>query len=423
MNIVEKYVYNTVKRNPRLKVWIRNIYQRFFDIFSRDLSVLPDNAKIIENAFHGFHDTTPVKNDLFLHIVAPEALAMPRLEQEAVILVRDCENSVIFSTTTKSFNYHKGARQQWLDERRFIYNDFSLMAISRICDIELGVVDTLPFQVDSFCPVNRYLSSFNYERLEYAMPGYGYINTSLGEARAHDDKEGIILYDLEGAFVDEITISNVLSMPQSNITNRGFHFFTHSQFSKCGTFLSFLHRCVESDITKRKTQLVVYNIASKEIHIPATTGMVSHYCWSKSNDILMYASVDGRDGHYFLSLSDLSFHDFYPDVLDSDGHQSISECGSFVLVDTYPNKYRVQKLYYFDLNSSGYSIVAEVTHPRKFQSPDIYHHWCCDLHPRFHSEGYSFDLIFDNKRSLCIVPLDNTDGSVILSDVADVCNN
>ena len=49
MNIVEKLVYNIVKGNPRLKVLVRNIYQRFFDIFSRDLSVLPDNAKIIEN--------------------------------------------------------------------------------------------------------------------------------------------------------------------------------------------------------------------------------------------------------------------------------------------------------------------------------------------------------------------------------------
>lgn len=63
------------------------------------------------------------------------------------------------------------------------------------------------------------------------------------------------------------------------------------------------------------------------------------------------------------------------------------------------------KAYLFDLNLSEYSIVAEVTHPRSFQSPDIYHHWCCDLHPRFHKKGYSFNFIFDNKRSLCIAPL------------------
>jgi hypothetical protein len=405
MNIVEKYVYNFVKGNPRLKVFIRNIYQRFFDIFSKDISVLPLNNIIIENAFHGFHDISPVKNDLFLYIVAPDDLEMPKPGQEADIIVSDSDKNIIFSSTTKCFNYHKGSRQQWLNEWSFIYNDFIQAPVSRICDIKLGVEKTLPFHIDSYCSKNHYLTSFSYERLEYAMPGYGYRNSSLKEAKTHNNEEGIILYDLNGTFVDKITISKILSMPQSNITNEGFHFFTHSQFSKCGNFLSFLHRCVESDITKRKTQLIIYDIRSKEVKIPATTGMVSHYCWSITNDILMYASVNGKDGHYFLSLSNLTFKDFYPDVLNSDGHQSISDCGSFVLVDTYPDKYRVQKLYLFDLNLSEYSIVAEVTHPRSFQSPDIYHHWCCDLHPRFHKKGYSFDFIFDNKRSLCIAPL------------------
>ena len=406
MNFLEKIVYHAVKKNPRLKFFIRNLYQSFFDLMPVSTSKLPSNSLLIENAFHGFHDVSPVRGNRLIYIEAPSELKMPTTHDAAnIILYNIKQKSVIYKLSTNTFNFHKGARQQWISDTEFAYNDYETDYCSYLFDAESFKKRKLPYPIDSYCEVNRVFSSFSYERLEYGMPGYGYPHRVSSEFETHLEKEGMFTFDKYGNVTSRLTINEVLESGKSTISESGFHFFTHSSFSKCGKFLAFLHRKVGTDVRVRETQIVFFDLDTNCFDIAPTTGMVSHYDWIDGRNILMYASVNGVDGHYVYSLNSLQFSDFFPNILDSDGHQSVSSSGRYVLVDTYPNRRRLQRLYLFDAASNTYQILASVYHPKEFQSPDHEHHWGCDLHPRFHDGGYSFDLIFDSKRSICVAPL------------------
>lgn len=406
MNKLEKSVYNIVKSNPRIKNLIRNTYQRIFDLFGSQQSRFFRTHKFLENGFHGFHDCTPVNGDKISYLVPPTHLRMPIYGDRFELRVAKIDDlGLIYSSKTSAMNFHKGSRQQWLADDEIILNDFDTAGnlISRIINIRSSDETVLKFPIDSVAVDSRLFSSFDYQRLEFAMPGYGYPfphNSQLNLC-----PPSLLIFNERSEVVRSFQF-NHLNEYLNPYPQDWFHFFTHTIFSPDESRLASLFRSVDpKDVSKRITQLIIFEVEGGNILVLPTTGMASHYAWLNSNEILGYFSVEGKDGHYIYNVRARAFRPFFPDILKSDGHHSVSSCGRFALVDTYPDKWRLQKLFLFDLEKMTSELICEVFHPKIYQSPDIFRHWSCDLHPRFHEDGFSIDLINNGQRAIAIFDL------------------
>lgn len=415
MNKIEKIVYDAVKANPRLKTFIRNIYQSVFDL-------LPDKdnwsfADILEKKgfFFGFHDKSPFSYDeryiLANKLTIP--LRMPQKGDELIVGYWD-ENLESFTSTvsTKAWNYHKGCRLQWLGDKShsFIFNNIVDGKLgANIYSVNNKEVSILNYPIDTVSHNGKYATSFSYERLNRYMPGYGY---------CYEDEPFFDEYDSEntGLFIIDIASNTrklIVSLKQlscieyDETMSCAHHYVTHTEFSPDDEYIAFLHRWTYEDPDKRYTRLVTCRLDGSDIHVSQTSGMVSHYDWDKEHGILAYCQVEGVDGHYIFSDFTMRNAVRVASDLNSDGHQSYIHGTNQFVTDTYPDKRRHAKLYLCDTTGGNSKLMADLKSPKKFQSPDVYTHWACDLHPRVSPSGdrVCFDSVHNGDRTLCIMKI------------------
>lgn len=402
MNKIEKVAYDLVKNNPKIKNFVRNMYQSLFDLVGDRKNIFYIEPKIYEQCFHGFHDCSPINSSKLLFLIPPKELDMPAYgEQFSLQVISLKDDTIYWQDKTGAVNFHKGSRQQWLSNDEIIYNyyDENEELRSKIVNINSGLEQSLKFPVDAVSINRRLLSSFNYFRLEFGMPGYGYI----GKEREIDFGDPVFyIFDLNNKIINQINVETILD--HCHLAHPDwFHFFTHSSFSPDGKQIAVFLRSVDpKNVNLRSTILCIINLKTNSLRTLKTSGMVSHYCWVSNEQILGYFSIDGKDGHYIYDLDTHNYQPFYPKLLRSDGHHSVSKCGQYVLVDTYPDRKRMQRLWLLATNGSRARLVCEIHHPKVYQSPDLYHHWSCDLHPRFHDGGFTIDCISNGKRSIAI---------------------
>jgi len=82
---------------------------------------------------------------------------------------------------------------------------------------------------------------------------------------------------------------------------------------------------------------------------------------------------------------------------------------SFV-ADTYPDKYRMAKIYKADINTQSADLLLSIYSPKEFQTKDFKCHIACDLHPRVSPSGkyLCFDSPRTGKRGLYIMAIVGT---------------
>ena len=85
---------------------------------------------------------------------------------------------------------------------------------------------------------------------------------------------------------------------------------------------------------------------------------------------------------------------------NGDGHPTC--CGKKIVVDTYPDRSRMQHLILFDMETRNVVELLEVFHGLKYM-----YETRCDMHPRFASDGSGvyFDSVYGGTRALCKVQL------------------
>lgn len=421
MNKLERFIYDSVKSKPWLKLLIRNIYQGVFDLLPRKKEFAKNPILFREGFFYGFHDTIPFSQDnrKVLSNKLSIDLKMPTKNDfiDVGYFNFDDTNFGEFGEfvklgQTNAWNYHKGCRSQWIGNNRFIYNcTKSDKMISKIVDINTREEKEISFPIDSVSSDGRYASSFSYERLEKYMPGYGYCHQDDISflSQAAPEKTGLYLIDIEFNTSRLIVTLEQLARlsEQEENSKEGFHYVTHSLFSPDGRYLSFFHRWVGDDTRKRYTRLVIYNLETNTFEVAPTGYMVSHYVWNRKNQIIAYCNLDGVDSHAILNIPDFSrsFPVAYP-RLNSDGHQSFIDDTSFI-TDTYPDKYRMAKLYKVDIAFDTVELLASVYSPGKFQTKVPHKHIACDLHPCVSRDGrfVCFDTVKSGVRSLAIMSL------------------
>lgn len=417
MNKIEKIVYDVVKVNPWLKFLLRNLYQTFFDILPKKKEFFVYKFDYKENCFFGFHDVNPFSydNTKILSNRSHIDLRMPGKSDELEIGYIDIDKDKLGEfhclSYSRTWNYHKGCRLQWLSKTSIIYNteeDNNL--VSRILDIKSGLEKQINFPIDTVCQNKNIASTFSYERLEYCMPGYGYNYKDNGLLEIFAPKEtGLFIIDLETqqrkllVSIDEL----VKELDDKQFETSYWHFVTHSEFSTDGRYVSFLHRWVGKDIKKRWTRLIVFDFDQQNWFALPTTGWgVSHYVWNNRNQILAYCSLDGKDSHIIFDIPQLNYKRVAEGIINSDGHQSFVEDDVFI-TDTYPDKYRMAKILKVNIDTNDIELLASVFSPKIFQTKTYYSHIACDLHPRVSSNGeyVCFDSPRTGKRALYVMKI------------------
>lgn len=415
MNSIEKFVYDKLKKNQKVKNVVRNIYQGLYDILPQK----PNYSKnvIVEKKgyFFGFHDVSPFSYDE-THVLANRLeipLRMPTEKDGLTVGYWDStfeEYKEIWKTY--AWNYHKGCRLQWrgCNCEEVVFNSLNSGKIgSTIYNLATGETKFISFPIDTVSPNGRLATSFSYERLNKYMPGYGYLYKDkpfFDEAAS--DNTGLFIIDLdkntEKMIVSLATLADI--QPNDTMKNTA-HFVTHTEFSPDGKRVAFLHRWTDNDPDTRFTRLVTCKLDGTDIHISNTSGMVSHFAWNENCGIIAYCQVNGIDGHYLFSDYTISNPKRIAKDINSDGHQSISPSGDFFITDTYPDKRRHAKLYKVCLNDDNCEMIADLNSPKMFQSPSAFKHWACDLHPRISPTGkyVSFDSVHENERAFCVMEI------------------
>lgn len=415
MNKLEKIVYNLVKENPKLKLKLRNIYQSIFDLIPDKKNFFIKSIKYKEGYFFGFHDVSPFSYDekYILSNKLNIELRMPNNEDALTVGYWDknFENYIELSDTY-AWNYHKGCRLQWCGEKSHncIFNNVeNNKLIANIISIDTNEIKKIDYAIDTVSPNGMFATSFSYERLNRYMPGYGYNYSDEACFEENtSNKTGLFLIDIKNNTRKLIVSLEQLSKIEYEDTMKNaHHYVTHTEFSPDGERIAFLHRWTYEDPNKRYTRLVTCKLDGSDIYVSNTTGMVSHYDWNEEYGILAYCRVNNIDGHYIFPTYKMDKSYRVAEKLNSDGHQSYIPNSKYFITDTYPDKYRYSKLYLCNIESKDTKLIVDVKSYKKFQSPNVYKHWACDLHPRVSPLGnyVCFDSVYPGKRALCIMPI------------------
>jgi hypothetical protein len=417
MNKLEKIIYDLVKRTPWMKYLLRNLYQSFFDLLPKKKEYFYKPYQYRENFFFGFHDLDPFSADC-KKILANHTsfdLRMPNKYEFLNIGYFDWVDEKMgeFKKLGVSYawNYHKGCRLQWLSDSKVIFNSaINDKLLSIIVDINNRKDQIINYPIDTINQVKMVATSFSYERLERCMPGYGYQYQDEGMLNDYAPAEtGLFIVDLRQN-IRKLLISVadlVKELNDESFRQNHWHFVTHSEFSSDGRYVSFLHRWIGSDIKKRWTRLIIYDFKNNEWFVlPTTDWGVSHYIWNEKNQILAYCSVENTDSHVIFDIPSMKYKIIAANKLNSDGHQSFINSNEFI-TDTYPDKYRMAKLFRVDIKNDNVKLLSSVYAPKQFQTKTYYNHIACDLHPRVSRNGeyVCFDSPRTGKRAIYVMKI------------------
>jgi len=417
MNNIERKIYDLVKSQPWLKDLVRNMYQGVFDLLPRKHELLGADFQQRDGYFFGFHDVSPLSlaEDKLLANKPSIEFHMPSDHDALTVGYFEFTNGKIgdYHALGQSYawNFHKGCRLQWLNSEEFIYNTQQAgRPYAQVVNVATKETKELDYPIDSVSSDGCLASVISFERLEYLMPGYGYLNVVDGGCVEQNapEKTGLFLFDLKTNQCSlALSLNQLLNDRCTTESESAYHYITHTEFSSDNRYVSFLHRYVSlDDLDKRVTYLVIYDrLTQKHFALP-TEGMVSHYVWNGKDQIIAYCRIEGKECHTLFSISNGECVDYklqMPDVLNSDGHQSFVTDTIF-LTDTYPDKYRMAKLYLVDMVQAKSVHLVSVYSPKEFQTRDMYNHIACDLHPRVSKSGtfVCFDSSRSGKRALCV---------------------
>lgn len=418
MNRLERTIYDLVKHNPRMKLAIRNLYQQVFDLLPspKHKTAYPIISR--EGFFFGFHDHSPFSADnkylLTNRFTIPLRMPKPGETLEVGYFHGNDYKTYVPVAETQAWTWHMGCKLQWRgNKNQLVFNDHKDNTnIARIVDPETGTDHILPDSIGSVSPDGKWAVGYSFARLADCMPGYGY-HYDIGDTEKKSlipGKHGVHLIDLQSHKRKLLfSISDLAEIQPEDSMKGAMHFLTHTVFSPDSKRFIFLHRWTKGDVEKRWSRMISCDINGKNIHIFPTTGMVSHIGWRDSKHVLAYARIKNHGDQYVL-FKDQNVDEFEvvgADVFSSDGHPSFDPKGRWIITDTYPDRRRVQNLILFDTKHNTRYDICRLPMPKKFQSPDSYNHWSCDLHPRWNRTGQyiCFDATYGGERSLCTIDL------------------
>ena len=419
MNKIELFFYNLVKKNPRLKRKIRDIYQRIFDFIPVERTKSAYCVEVREGYFFGFHDKCPFSSDnkMLLAHRFNLPLRMPKADDALEIGYFSGPNYKDFNLagTTRAWNWHQGSQLQWLgNSNNIVFNDFDgEKHIAKIVDLKGNILKKISLPVAAISPDGQKALSYDFARLRFSAHGYGYANAiDPEEKELIPSKNGLSVIDIGSGDANLIfTVAEITKVKPEPSMENAFHYFTHCQFSPSSERFVFFHRWMKNN-NQQWTRMISCDLEGKALFIFPTDDMVSHVAWRDDENILAYARTrEYGDGYHLFRDMIGDFSLMGEESFSSDGHPCFSRDKRFFITDTYPDRFRIRYLILYDIDKRKRYNLARLYSPRKYVGRKFEDIIMCDLHPRWDREGkmVCFDSAHTGKRALCTIFLGDLD--------------
>jgi hypothetical protein len=414
MNKLESFVYHFVKHNPRIKNFIRDIYQALLYAVPVPTEKASYPVNVREGYFFGFHDKNPWSSDnqyLLAHGFHNLQNREPEPGDTIHIGFFTGEDFTPFQkvASTACYNWQQGSMLQWLGTTgNLIFNDAGGDEnTARILTCKGELLGVLPKAIAAVDPEGKKAVSYNFARLQRHFPGYGYLSGKDPEIEMETpSSHGLSIIDIGTNRCEELfTVKDIASIMPEKSMNGSFHFLTHCLFSPNGKRFLFLHRWIKNK-NFTHTRMFSCDVNGQNLHLFPTHNMVSHIAWQDDLHVLAYArSVDDKDAYIlFRDLSD-EFRLIGTSFFSSDGHPSFPRTSpDWFVTDTYPDRLRQSYLMLFNMIHEKRYDIGIFREPYSFRDTIR-----CDLHPRWNHDGtmICFDSAHTGKRSLCTMNLGN----------------
>jgi len=410
MNQLEAIIYNIIKKNPKLKTIVRDIYQQILYYVPVKKVKCNYQIKVRSGFFFGFHDKTPFSRDnkFMLAMKYHTPLRTPLPEDYVEIGYFTGENFSEFKALSKTntYNWQQGCMLQWVGNKNLLaYNAFDgKKNCTEIIDMNGTKIAVLPAAVGAICPSGEYALSYNFARLAKYAPGYGYATGNDYELHKNaPETHGLHIINIKTKVMKTLfTIKDIVKLKPDDSMPDSYHYFTHPLFSPCGKRFFFLHRWIKN-MNFTFTRLITCDIDKINPYILPASGMVSHIGWRDDNHILAYCHVKEGD-HYVLFEDKTDKYEIIGDnCFNSDGHPSFSPVDiNWLLTDTYPDRFKLSFLILFNMQDRKRYNIARLKQPIQYREE-----LRCDLHPRWSRNGriLCFDSAHTGNRALCTIDM------------------
>lgn len=406
MNKLEGIIHQSLEGRPALRNTLKKIYQASMSIVPTS-NINEESVVVRPNCFYGFHNICPWSKDnkyLLTHKFQTPDDRLPEKGQKIEVGAFSGEGYQTYSkiTETNVWNWQQGSMLQWLgDGHRLILNDWKGGGHrARVLDVSGKEVWEFEAPVSAVAPDGSSFVSFNFDSLSEGLRGYGYAYTEAPTSNSNLGGRLQIIDCATGNIGTIINIEDVLKLSSKNIPSEAFQFFSHCLYSPSGKLLMFFHRW-KSNSSDLGTQVVIYDFETQGTHILPLGDFVSHASWYTDRYAFLYAeNGSGVRGYFLVDCTQGTVIRTSFDRLICDGHPQVLDQSSRVVTDTYPDRFRMQKLYMMDLDRSSCELLLSLKIPFKFRDEVR-----CDFHPRWDRSGryISFDSAHTGVRSHCTV--------------------
>lgn len=316
---------------------------------------------------------------------------------------------------TQAWNWQQGTMLRWLPtapDRMIIHNDRQDdRFVSIIRDIKTGESRTLPFPIYAVSRDGKSAVSVNFSRVHQMRPGYGYGGLPLpGDDELHPEYDGIFHVDLAtGDYKLIISLDQIVNIRHDVSMEGTKHWFNHLLFNHDNTRFLFLHRWIRKDGRGRFTRMFTAKPDGSDICCVADHGMVSHFDWRNSHQILAWATQRDIGNKYFLFDDRSEEIEVIGDgILTTDGHCSYSPDGRWILTDTYPDRERKRTLILYRPSDNYRVDIGRFFAPKELDGEIR-----CDLHPRWSRDG----------QQVCMDSVHEGHRQIYVLDVSEIVNN
>lgn len=407
MNRLEKIAHNAVGDYPWIKDPLVYIYQGLLSLFPAANYAPYGMPKVKPGFFYGFHDTSPwsldgeyILSHKFSGANVPTEPGSGSIEFG--FFDRDDLESfkVIGSTTT--WNWQQGASLQWIHGHEALFTVNNLAAgrpEAQIWHLSGEIRRRFSAHLANCSPDGRYGVSYCFGRLSKGMPGYGYSN--IPKAAETDELSVIDLSS--GHKMACIRLPDLANASPAETMDGAYHFFSHALFSPSSDRFLFYHRW-RQPTGVLNTRLYSVDIHGKDLFLYPGRDY-SHLAWKNEREVLAYCRGDGRNwGYYMLKDGIGEAQRVGESFFKSDGHPQFHNDGDTFVTDSYPDRFRQQKLFTFRVSSGvGYELLR-LKIPFRYRREQR-----CDFHPRWSPNGKAicFDSAHEGVRALCILPINS----------------
>jgi|WetSurMetagenome_2_1015567.scaffolds.fasta_scaffold00889_14 hypothetical protein len=412
-NKIERLIAVSFGKLPFIKRIAKYLYSRINfilfrkrKIFESDYCLKSFASTQSHETFFGYYDKSPLNNsgDIILYHESPLFTSnLPSSKVPINVVARSFHDDTLrLSLSTSSYNWQQGSKLQWIDNDKFIFNDFDHQSENYCSYIVNARTNHIENRIDF--PIYDVHTDFgytlNYDRLAELRPDYGYRNRKdLGIKIDLNNlnNDGIFYCDLKSNSCHLIiSLRRLAELNLTDISPKAIHKVNHIMISPEGSHFVFLHRYF---VRGRKfDRLILSDKLGNNLKVLADHEMVSHYFWYSNNEIIAFMrDFELGDKYYLINIITAIYEPLGLGITDrfGDGHPNFKN--DKLLFDTYPNRSRMKELFLYETEKRRLEKIGEF-----YESFKYYGQTRCDLHPRWSNDGkwIFFDSLHTGSRCL-----------------------